>query len=121
MSEMKHTPGPWDYVPGNEHHGPYVTSDFGSTICDLYTMSNPSSLSVGNGGDSKPISFLDEMAEPNARLIAAAPDILTALRAMTQRYVDLANSGDAGFWDPEEEDEVIAARAAIAKAEGPTP
>lgn len=30
------TPGPWDYVPGTEHHGPYVTSEFGSTICDFY-------------------------------------------------------------------------------------
>lgn len=76
----QHTPGPWDYVPANEHHGPYVTSDFGSTICDLYTMTNPNNLSVRNGGDSRPVPFLAEMADPNARLIAAAPDMLDALK-----------------------------------------
>jgi hypothetical protein len=67
------TPGPWSYVPSNENHGPYITSDFGSTICDCYTMSNPLSLAVCNGGDSRPISFLAEMADPNARLIAQSP------------------------------------------------
>jgi hypothetical protein len=36
-----------------------------------------------------------------------------ALRGITDRYVELANSGDAGFWDPEKEGEVIAARAAL--------
>jgi hypothetical protein len=53
--------------------------------------------------------------------MTAAPEIIEALRAMTQRYVDLVNSGDAGFWDPEEDAEVIAARAAIAKAQGRQP
>jgi hypothetical protein len=33
-------------------------------------------------------------------------------------YVALVNSGDAGNWDAEEEDKVIKARAAIAKAKG---
>lgn len=36
-----------------------------------------------------------------------------ALEDMTRRYVDLAGSGDCGFWDPEAEEEVIAARAAL--------
>lgn len=45
-------------------------------------------------------------------------ELLTALRAILKKYVDLANSGDAGNWDPELEEEVIAARAAIAKAMG---
>lgn len=36
-----------------------------------------------------------------------------AAEAMLQRYVDLANSGDAGFWYPEEEPEVIALRDAL--------
>ncbi|RUV07976.1 hypothetical protein EOA79_02490 [Mesorhizobium sp. M1A.F.Ca.IN.020.03.2.1] len=120
MSEAKHTPGPWGYVPGHEHHGPYVTSDFGSTICDLYTMSNPSSMSVRNGGDSRPLPFLAEMAEPNARLIAAAPDMLAALKALCD--------ADASYWGEEirircpGHGEAIkrmrVAREAIAKAEG---
>jgi hypothetical protein len=37
-----------------------------------------------------------------------------ALQSLLDRYLELANSGDAGFWDPEEEPEVIAARAARA-------
>lgn len=54
--------------------------------------------------------------DANARLIAAAPELLEALRGMTEHYVRLAGCGDCGNWNPEEEPEVIAARAAIAKA-----
>lgn len=81
----KHTPGPWDYVPGTEHHGPYVTTEYGSTVADCYYMSNPYSLSVRNGGDSKPINHMREMADANARLIAAAPDMLEALKQAEQQ------------------------------------
>jgi hypothetical protein len=70
-----HTPGPWEYVPGNEHHGPYICSDFGSTIADCYVMSRES---IFSGEPARAIPFLAEMAEPNARLIAAAPDGLEA-------------------------------------------
>ena len=40
------------------------------------------------------------------------------LQAMLDHYLRLANSGDAGNWDPEEEDEVIRARAALKGAKG---
>ena len=56
--------------------------------------------------------------EANARLFAVSRETLEALAAMTARYLDLAGSGDCGFWNPEEELEVIQARAAIAKAKG---
>ena len=36
-----------------------------------------------------------------------------ALTALLNRYVGLVNSGDAGFWNPEEEVEVQQARAAL--------
>lgn len=36
-----------------------------------------------------------------------------ALQGLLDKYTMLVNSGDAGNWDPEEEPEVIAARAAI--------
>jgi hypothetical protein len=36
----------------------------------------------------------------------------------TEDYVEMVNSGDCGFWEPENEDKVKAARAAIAKATG---
>lgn len=109
-----HTPGPWEYVPSTEHHGPYVESSVGGTICDCYVMSNPSAPSVRNGGDSKPISFFHEMADPNARLIASAPDLLS----IAKRWLAL----DAGSWHPvryaRERAELLAdTQAAIAKAE----
>ena len=87
----KHTPGPWQYVPSSEHHGPFVTSEHGSTICDCYTMSQPSLPSTRNGGSSAPITFMGEMADPNARLIAAAPLMLSELRQAATELEEAAN------------------------------
>ena len=56
----------------------------------------------------------------DARLIAAAPDLLEALEAFLNWYVHFVNSGDAGFWDPEKDDIVIKARSALSKAKGET-
>ena len=36
-----------------------------------------------------------------------------ALRGITEHYIQLVNSGDAGSWDGEKEPEVIAARQAL--------
>jgi hypothetical protein len=38
-----------------------------------------------------------------------------ALDGLLERYTGLVNSGDAGFWDPEGEPEVVAAREALAR------
>lgn len=64
------------------------------------------------------------LQEANARLIALAPDLARkviaaenlddALKVMVQEAVELAESGDAGFWDPEVVESVIASRAALA-------
>lgn len=105
-----HTPGPWEVVDATEHHGFYVNSEFGSTICDLYTMTRPDMPSTANGGPSKPVSFLAEMAGPNARLIASAPDLLAALRAVIGEFFPHPTPG--------EYPELTDARAAIAKATG---
>ena len=42
-------------------------------------------------------------------------DLVDALSDMTEHYVSLAGCGDCGFWDPEQESEVIAARKMIAE------
>ena len=44
---------------------------------------------------------------------SAAPTMREALDKLLTRYRALVLSGDCGFWDPEEEAEVIAARAAL--------
>jgi len=44
--------------------------------------------------------------------------LVRALSDTLAQYVSMALSGDCGFWDPEEEHHVIAARAALSKARG---
>ncbi len=49
---------------------------------------------------------------------AGVGSLLEALVGLTDHYAQLVNCGDCGNWDPEKEPQVIAARAAIAKALG---
>ncbi len=44
-------------------------------------------------------------------------EALEAVEGITKRYCSLANSGDCGFWEPEDVQEVKQARAAITKLE----
>lgn len=101
----KHTPGPWKHVGVGEHNrivGPHGDSLF---LVGMY----------GQFGRSGPLpnrathiaSIVEE--EANASLIAAAPDLLEALKSM----VNYANLGAY-----ERADAMKAARAAITKAKG---
>lgn len=98
MSEPLHisrTPTPWEVIPSTEHHGPYIVSPYGSTLADLYVMSNPSALSVRNGGDSKPIHFPD--ADANASFIVRAcnaHDHLVNALTRLMKVGKLANAAD---------------------------
>ena len=88
----QHTPGPWywsDNVP-----------DFPKTHCiivdaDGFTIAEPS-----------------PMSETDARLIAAAPDLLIALRDLLEDAVAL------GICESNMSGSAVAARAAIARATG---
>ena len=58
----------------------------------------------------------------DAELAALAPDLARlcaeqheALANLTRRYAELVDSGDCGYWDAELEDELVQARAALAK------
>jgi hypothetical protein len=121
MSE--HTPGPWEYIASTEHHGPYVSGPYGGDVCDCYTMSNLSAASVRNGGDSSPIPFQGDAADANARLIAAAPDLLEALQGLLNDCVEYCRinnlfNNDGG---PGSNHGMRQAHAAIAKATGTAP
>lgn len=51
-----------------------------------------------------------------AAVQAAGPKLASALQSLLERYVSLVNSGDAGNWNPEEDEEVINAREALSAA-----
>ena len=98
-----HTPGPWT-----------LRGEFGTAY--VYARGDRVSgvVAVLNYDWPGPEQCKEQRA--NAKLVTAAPELLDALKSLLDRYVGLVISGDAGNWDAETEDEVIAARAAIAKA-----
>jgi len=53
--------------------------------------------------------------EANLRLQERIKRLEDALNGTVKWIVDLANSGDAGFWDVDEQPEIIAARAVLKK------
>jgi hypothetical protein len=94
IEQLTHTPGPWTVD--------LLRSDRSRVI----------RIQDGNGNDIAQTTngYPREVAEPNARLIAAAPELLAAARALLAIYDEhLGGLGLAG---------VRQARAAIAKAEG---
>lgn len=73
---------PYELVEATEHHGPYICTSFGTTVCDFYAMSDPSSASGRNGGTSKPILFTDaaEHASYMVRAANAHDELMAGLR-----------------------------------------
>lgn len=104
--EKKHTPGPWRYCKtnGSPTHGEHVIA--GAKPGYLAEVRDCGSGDVG----------------ANARLIAAAPDLLEALKGVlaivsdSQGVAGYHLNGNTAEWD--EFDEVDAAIDAIAKATG---
>ena len=108
------TPGPWTASGCTVYAGEMM---LGCTYCEgnreLHPVICDSELPDSTGIHG---SGWDE-AGANARLIAAAPDLLQALRACVKDMEGLLGLSD--FGNPTEEDFPLAiARAAIAKAEG---
>jgi hypothetical protein len=77
MSAAKHTPGPWVYERDNGpgRNRPYITT---VALCCDFVIGLPSAFAGGNYRDGDPSGD----AEADARLIAAAPEMYEALRAM---------------------------------------
>ena len=118
----KHTPGPWTVFNSAEDgaldHHPGI--DAGSEAIILCGDADDPNDWHGVRGDTI------EEAHANARLIAAAPDMLAALEEFARRYEGFTNDElwrrsqllIGGSLDYEF---AIVARAAIAKAKGETP
>lgn len=110
MSDSKHTPGPWDAIHEPGHSSETLTDDGGYRIdapndhviqLAFVWVLNHRVPADGGSQESGPL-FGDVRAAANARLIAAAPDLLDAIL-----------KSDDAHWTP-------AMRAAIARATGAT-
>lgn len=115
----KHTPGPWSVPHFARAHGcgcRYVfAGEYLGGIAEVYVDNGK--MPSGGGNDCPSV---DE-ATANARLIAAAPDLLSALRELLalgeQESIEDGELEEA-IEDGELEEAKAAARAAIAKARG---
>ena len=58
-------------------------------------------------------SHRDELLKENRELKERIKRLEEALEGTVKWIVHLADSGDAGFWNPEEQSVIIAARAAL--------
>lgn len=97
----EHTPGPWRIGNGSfiisDHPAPGIT---GSDDVQYY------------GGHL----ICESVSQANARLIAAAPDLLEALKVLLFAFEELAKAIKPLSSDPV----IVSARAAVCKAEGIT-
>ena len=97
----KHTPGPW--MKAERLNGPWWH------ISSSHSVGGRQAVACVHGESKRGATAYAEMFEANARLIAAAPELLESL-------VGLVGCIDHGSENPTEK--LDAARAAIAKAIG---
>ena len=76
MSTQKHTPGPWKVIGTSIFRGDksaaHLSNDELSRVAEIVTREKPGALSLDPRDD-------DGEAQANARLVAAAPELLAAL------------------------------------------
>jgi hypothetical protein len=104
MSETKHTPGPWDYsakLSASENHRGFRIWEHG----DSWVLA-----------DVMPMDEDGKQGEANARLIAAAPELLEALQECKQ-LLDMVLCVSGGL-PPEANGPAAKALAAVRKATG---
>jgi hypothetical protein len=100
----KHTLGPWKLmmrIPGGT---PVIRTDDGALeVCEVHIEDEP----------GRPLPY-----EANARLIAAAPELLAALKLVQSILCEQCPCGDFETHGTEHTDECMTAMDAIEKAEG---
>lgn len=99
-----HTTGPWTADLGEAFH---IRDTHGGILAQIKFLKGRGGLGGRRNGD--------EVAA-NARLIAAAPELLEVLEVFLAHEVDYMTRNCLG--DPEKQHRVIQARAAIAKVKG---
>lgn len=113
MSEAKHTKGPWK--KSERLNGPWWHISSAYSIGGSEAKSGRQAIACVHGESKRGATAYAEMFEANARLIAAAPELLEALKEVTMvldRIFDVADR------TPEPNSISGRARAVIAKAEG---
>jgi hypothetical protein len=107
--QAKHTPGPWKAITGQgAHHRDWYIRAGEKLPGAIHPPAVARTCSSGVGGMS--------CVEANARLIASAPDLLAALEALVKDAAECEVDGEPSQVDGIQWDDVLAARAAIAKA-----
>jgi ABC-type nitrate/sulfonate/bicarbonate transport system substrate-binding protein len=102
MSEIKHTPGPWSVHSGDDYNGVRIDGPDGRSVAHAHQRDPHPTLGQG---------ITQAEAEINARLIAAAPELLETMQMIMDRaeeWINMNLDGEVGD----------NARAAIAKATG---
>jgi len=109
MAHNQHTPGPWAFDP--DDFTEVFNPDSGAMICKVLEADDFPCLEEGTHGD------VQDECLANARLIAAAPDMLEALKA-AKETIRVWHGPNA--WDiyDRSSPEMKAINEAIAKAEG---
>lgn len=112
MSEA-HTPGPWHFRTFHEDGIGGTNGLYNLTRVYVGSKEAQSSIWIADCGDDT-----DAERIANARLIAAAPDLLAALKVICKDSTECKCHGEPSTVDGIQWDDIIAARAAIAKAGG---
>lgn len=100
MGKINHTPGPWRLKRGQRHSPEECDITIAGDVFLLADISGPNY----------------EHCEANARLIAAAPELLEALKEMVRWHIK-RGPFDEPLGASEQTPEINSALAAIAKAE----
>ena len=104
----KHTPGPWIYGPETGPDCTRIDAENGRVIAAVR------SREITSWDQSRPIYSWSEEGAANSSLIAAAPELLEALKACNEA-MEYMSEYDIPITLPDQ------VRAAIAKATGETP